>query len=412
MTSQLPSDAVGLAIGVLVYSVFSLSLGLLTAWLVWAHHEGTSCALASIAQQIHTIVRWRDIKLEQHRHTTENIGNPELALAGNSVGLDLALFYIQFTCYGIEALLIFFWSAVLLQSIFQLRALVNTLRYSNLMAKLCAVLFPILMICLLQVKALQNNAVAFFVIANTSMTVGLVGGATMLLSILGRYIYTRHALLSFKFRYGKSSGKDGARSHSRVSATVGSQRRQRIYDRWLILRLGVGFVALGIFQLVTIVTEVTAQGRNNRDNLSKTADLSGRQAKSDFVFFVPGATPPLVTFLVFGTTRPFREYMWNAFVPKCLNSRGDRRTPKSSDDTGPGQGSRSQEVHYYGPRSELGHNGVDSVRLGTMASCSSNGRREDDNVPILEESSRHVVGGGFYGDEKRINVSTTHQILR
>lgn len=51
--------------------------------------------VASIAQQIHTIVDWRDIKLEQHRHSVANVGNPEVALASGSVDLDLALFYIR-----------------------------------------------------------------------------------------------------------------------------------------------------------------------------------------------------------------------------------------------------------------------------------------------------------------------------
>lgn len=51
--------------------------------------------LASIAQQIHTIVRWRDIKLEQYANAVANVGKPELAVAGFSTGADLALFYIR-----------------------------------------------------------------------------------------------------------------------------------------------------------------------------------------------------------------------------------------------------------------------------------------------------------------------------
>ncbi|KAK7397799.1 hypothetical protein QQX98_012833 [Neonectria punicea] len=119
----------------------------------------------------------------------------------------------------------------------------------------------------------------------------------MLLAILGRYIYTRRALVSFRFRYGKSSNQ--SRAQSRGSTITELRPRQKIYDRWLILRLAVGFVALGIFQMVTIMTEVISQGKNTRGNLKDTADLSLQQAKSDFVFFLPGATPPLVTFIVF-----------------------------------------------------------------------------------------------------------------
>lgn len=50
---------------------------------------------ASIAQQIHTIVRWRDIKIAQHQHARDNLGNAELIIAGQSEGLDLILFYLR-----------------------------------------------------------------------------------------------------------------------------------------------------------------------------------------------------------------------------------------------------------------------------------------------------------------------------
>ncbi|KAH8735587.1 hypothetical protein BGZ61DRAFT_526648 [Ilyonectria robusta] len=402
MTAQLLPDVLGLAVGVLIYSIFSLSLGLLTAWLVWVHREGTSYVfllaiftvvggVASIAQQIHTIVDWRDIKLEQHRHTVANVGNPVVALASGSVDLDLALFYIQFTCYGIEALLIFFWCAVLLQSVFQLRILENSLRYSNAVAKASAIFFPVLMVCLLQIKALQNNTIGFFVIANLCMSVGLLGGAIMLLSILGRYIYTRRALISFQFKYGKSSTRSGAQS--RASTAGGVQARQKIYDRWLILRLAIGFVALGIFQLVTIMTEVVAQAKNNRSHLSDSADLSLAQARSDFTLFLPGATPPLVTFVVFGTTRPFRQYMWAHFVPGCFKRREDPQTPKNLHGTDHTQSSRTHEVYVYSPNNNDGHDGASSSGSAMMLSDLAHGRIDDDAVPILEGSTPEDVGG-------------------
>lgn len=58
---------------------------------------------ASIAQQLHTIVRWRDIKIAQHHHTVKHLREPELAVTGASVGVDLVLFYIR-TASAFEAL--------------------------------------------------------------------------------------------------------------------------------------------------------------------------------------------------------------------------------------------------------------------------------------------------------------------
>jgi hypothetical protein len=66
---------------------------------------------ASIVQQIHTIVRWRDIKTEQHANIVANAGDPELNITGASTGLDLVLFYIQYYAYNVEALLVLFWYA-------------------------------------------------------------------------------------------------------------------------------------------------------------------------------------------------------------------------------------------------------------------------------------------------------------
>lgn len=51
--------------------------------------------VASIIQQIHTIVLWRDIKTSQHENIVANVGNPELNITGASTGLDLVLFYIR-----------------------------------------------------------------------------------------------------------------------------------------------------------------------------------------------------------------------------------------------------------------------------------------------------------------------------
>lgn len=50
---------------------------------------------ASMAQQLHTCFRWTTIQLEQFDYVKINIENPELSIAGASVGLDLVLFYIR-----------------------------------------------------------------------------------------------------------------------------------------------------------------------------------------------------------------------------------------------------------------------------------------------------------------------------
>jgi hypothetical protein len=69
----------------------------------------TLSTLTSIIQQIHTIIDWRDVKIEQWENETQHLGSPEVAIAGPSVGLDLVLFYIQYYSYNVTALLVLFW---------------------------------------------------------------------------------------------------------------------------------------------------------------------------------------------------------------------------------------------------------------------------------------------------------------
>lgn len=66
--------------------------------------------LASIIQQIHTMGWWNDVKTEQYHYVVANVGHPEIAIAGPSVGLDLALFYIQNYTYNVNAMVFMFWS--------------------------------------------------------------------------------------------------------------------------------------------------------------------------------------------------------------------------------------------------------------------------------------------------------------
>lgn len=82
--------------------------------------------LASMGQQIHTYMSWTTIKLDQFDYVRANVGNPELSVAGPSVGIDIALFYVreycpfsavgprlispsEYYCYNVEAILVVSW---------------------------------------------------------------------------------------------------------------------------------------------------------------------------------------------------------------------------------------------------------------------------------------------------------------
>ncbi|KAH8900055.1 hypothetical protein GQ53DRAFT_758172 [Thozetella sp. PMI_491] len=54
---------------------------------------------------------------------------------------------------------------------------------------------------------------------------------------------------------------------------------------------------------------------NDPGHISPQPDLSAARATLDFVLFMPGVTASLLVFVVFGTTRTFRDYAWRRHVP-------------------------------------------------------------------------------------------------
>lgn len=125
MTVQLPFDVQGTAAGVLVYTFVCLFCSVALFAVVWIHRDRFNCgfsdvrlgdirspanpsrvvsllalftglsSVSSIAQQINTIIWWRDLKLEHLHHVMSDPTNPELILVGSSTGANLVLFYIR-----------------------------------------------------------------------------------------------------------------------------------------------------------------------------------------------------------------------------------------------------------------------------------------------------------------------------
>ncbi|KAH8900054.1 hypothetical protein GQ53DRAFT_207634 [Thozetella sp. PMI_491] len=260
MGSSLPTEAHATCAGILVYSFACLFASLIVLWLVWVHNERKSyvallafftslSTLASIIQQIHTIIDWEGIKTEQHRYLSNNIGNPEIAIAGSSYGLDLVLFYIQFYSYNVESMLTMFWAAELAYSVFRVEA--NTPTFMGvrikpgLVAKGAAILLPIIQVSLLRSRAVQRNTPAFLVLANMIMIFSLASGSLLLLVILVKYIYSRRALISWNVRYGRESRRTGASQLRSQDSSLAQVPHRSIYDRWLVVRFTIAFASLG-----------------------------------------------------------------------------------------------------------------------------------------------------------------------
>ncbi|KAH8911429.1 hypothetical protein BR93DRAFT_333855 [Coniochaeta sp. PMI_546] len=325
MAVQLPSEVIGPAAGILAYSAFCLICSLFLLWLLCVHNERTSYVailsffvslncLASIIQQIHSIVAWNDVKTDQYHYVVTHVGNPEIVIAGPSQGLDLALFYVQNYTYNVDALIVLFWAMELTQSVYRLRTLKQMGKYTSLGAKMTAILLPVLQVALLKTKAVQSSTSVFLFLTNFIIAISVTCGCLLLLLILYKYIHTRRAFMPWNVGYGDKSGSSGG-AHTRSSQ--GYQRQPRsIYDRWLVIRFTIAFGALFIFEMFTIYFQVRSANNNKAENVPAQPDLSASKALGDFVLFIPGASEGFLAFLVFGTTRTFRDYTMRLLMPK------------------------------------------------------------------------------------------------
>ncbi|KAK6194236.1 Chromosome transmission fidelity protein 18 [Pestalotiopsis sp. IQ-011] len=283
---------------------------------------------------------WEDVAIATWENRVANVGNPVLVLSNGSPGIDLVFFYIQYTCYNIEATFVLFWAFSLLASVYGWSFKPRwrkTFARINIAGKIMSVVLPLITICLLQVRAIQESYVAFLVVADFEFIVSCGGGAMFLLMILVRYVQSRSNFGTWTVGYGRdleTSDTDTRRSYGPPSSTNKRRRARGIYDKWLIIRFTIAFVALAIFECSITTFQVTGQQNNSVDYLSDAPNTSASKAIRVAVQDLPGVTASLVPFIVFGTTRPFREKMYDTFVPRWWRRRGEDERRKKRRDTG------------------------------------------------------------------------------
>ncbi|KAI1497366.1 hypothetical protein F5X99DRAFT_26135 [Biscogniauxia marginata] len=337
MSTQVPEEALGTAVGVLVYSLVCTTCSCLLIWLVWIHRERTSyvaflsyftllSTVASVIQQCHLIARWRDNKTLEYYMTIGDASDPELGLVNLPTDVDRVLFYIQYYSYNVESLLTLFWAGALTRSVYgytELKIYKRIRRWTLGVTKSTAVLLPALLIGLLHADVVRQSPTAFIVLADICMMASLAIGAILLLAILGKYIHIRRNVLSWHVGYGNSAGgaeETGRRRWPRNRVSV-RKKSTSIYDRWMLTRFAIAFVVFSCFQISLIFFQ-GRQLRINSTDKTHGPDLSAERARGDFLTFTPGVTPGLLTFVVFGTSRPFRETMCTTFIPKRFRKGG------------------------------------------------------------------------------------------
>ncbi|SPN97683.1 uncharacterized protein DNG_01196 [Cephalotrichum gorgonifer] len=329
MGVQLPREGLPLGIGILVLSIFCLLSGLLMIWLMFVHRKWftyvalmayltTIGATATMILLIRTIIWWRDTRIERFHRVVADADNPELTIVGQATGIDRVLSYIQFYSFSVLAMVAFLWAVALAHSIFNLQGQERIRHRTTIAAKMAAFIVPAILLCLLEVEAIRQSRVAFLVIADFTMAIGMIGTSITLLAILGKYIHSRYNMLAWHVRHGSWQGSEGAG----VSGTSPG----KVYDRWLVTRLTIAFLSVAAFQITAIIYQVRSIGFTKAATLRTEPDLSTSRVGGEFYLFIPGVVPAFIILLVFGTTESSLRYIWAKFAPRWLKRKWESRS--------------------------------------------------------------------------------------
>ena len=81
------------------------------------------------------------------------------------------------------------------------------------------------------------------------------------------------------------------------------------------------------FESVMVLFQIMNLQNTSRDLAARQPDFDIPGAKMMFISMIPEVTAGLFTFVMFGTTRLYRNYMWERFAPKWMrqSKRAQRR---------------------------------------------------------------------------------------
>ncbi|KAJ4389625.1 hypothetical protein N0V93_007096 [Gnomoniopsis smithogilvyi] len=293
----------------IIWALLSWFCASLLFWLTWAHHEGWSylALLAisaivsntfSLVQQVNDILNYDYIVTTQFVNIKKTPHDPELAIAGGSFGLDLVLYYIQYYSYSVQAMLVMFWAA---------------------------------------------DFAAFVLTADLPLMLSLAIGSGLMIAVTVRYVQSRQKFTQWsppKFNSG-TSGSEAGTSYAGTTASsrpINGSGRTGLYDRWLMVRFTLAFIVLAVFEVTNTLFQITALQNNINDAKAMAPDLSAGRAIQNFFLRIPGTTPGIFLFIVFGTTRASRQKMVDLIPKKWQNSPilccGRRHDTKPTGETG------------------------------------------------------------------------------
>ncbi|POS86959.1 hypothetical protein EPUL_003727 [Erysiphe pulchra] len=96
-------------------------------------------------------------------------------------------------------------------------------------------------------------------------------------------------------------------SYGKVSYKLWNRKRYK-YDKALVTRFTIGFVIMGIFDILLITLTLYRVKSNENIVKSGEPDMSASNAIIESLLFLPGVSSSLIAFLVFGTAKSWSDY--------------------------------------------------------------------------------------------------------
>ncbi|RDW92421.1 hypothetical protein BP5796_01815 [Coleophoma crateriformis] len=338
----LPQAAVTVSVVVLIYSFICLVLTVLLTFLLWTYGERwtyvalltifTSIStLGSFVQQLHYVSDFTVIKEAQFQKALASLDTPALGFGGSAEIGDVVLYWIQFYCYNVMSLMVLFWTVALFSASWGLKTdwLGVWRLYIGPGSKAFGILFPTIVVGLGNCKAVIENPALAFISQTILMFFSLTAGGVLLVMILFKYIKTRRLTMKHSYRSpwwashnSKSVSSSTGMDASETNATFGTTEseaisaRQSTYDRALVTRFTIGFVILAVFEVAIIMFTLVQSDSSASIAAAGHPNFTASGAIVDICLFIPGASASLVVFLVFGTTKSWRQY-WTMIVGGC-----------------------------------------------------------------------------------------------
>jgi hypothetical protein len=250
-------------------------------------------------------------------HIRANPFSPDMKISGGSVGMDRTLYYIQLYCYHAEALFFMFWAWTMVSGVYTLMnkpRLQRPLRIFAIGGKVFSVLFPLIIILLLQNETIRAKHSIFLLLAGQPLfwSLGLGGIAMFLVAV--RYIQLQRRFQQLSMVELPSASSRPSLFHRRTNSKGTVRSRKNMYDRWLLARFSIAFIFQGVFELTTVLFAAFSEGTVKETLAKSSPDYSVGKAEKTLLFFMPGVTQSLLLFICFGTTKPCLESIRNLFL--------------------------------------------------------------------------------------------------